>query len=52
MSALPSLETIRSHCRTQLAALPQRLLALTQHRTIQLLIATALEADARRLFTP
>ena len=47
---LPSLESIRSHCRDQLAALPERLLALDAKPDYPITYSEALEADARRLF--
>jgi nicotinate phosphoribosyltransferase len=47
---LPSLEKIENHCRNQLAALPDRLLALDAKPDYPITYSDALEADARRLF--
>ena len=47
--ALPSLESIRGRCREQLAALPERLLALDAQPDYPITYSEALEADARRL---
>jgi nicotinate phosphoribosyltransferase len=50
VGALPSLESIRNHCRDQLAALPERLLALDAKADYPITYSETLEADARRLF--
>jgi nicotinate phosphoribosyltransferase len=50
VAALPSLETIRSHCKQQLAALPERLLDLNATPDYPITYSEALENDARRLF--
>ena len=50
VGALPSLESIRDHCRQQLAALPERLLALDAKPDYPITYSEALETDARRLF--
>ena len=50
VAALPSLETIRNHCRQQLAALPERLLALDAMPDYPITYSEALENEARRLF--
>ncbi len=47
---LPAFESIRSRCRDQLAALPERLLALDAKPDYPITYSDALEADARRLF--
>ena len=49
VGALPSLESIRNHCRQQLAALPERLLALDAKPDYPITYSEALENDARRL---
>lgn len=49
---LPSLDDIRSRCREQLAALPDRLLPLDARPDYPITYSDALEADARRLMTP
>jgi nicotinate phosphoribosyltransferase len=51
VGALPSLESIRDHCRQQLAALPERLLALDAKPDFPITYSEALETDARRLFS-
>jgi nicotinate phosphoribosyltransferase len=48
---LPSLESIREHCREQLAALPERLLGLNAVPDYPISYSDLLEADARRLMT-
>jgi nicotinate phosphoribosyltransferase len=48
VSALPSLESIRRHCREQLAALPERHLALDAEPDYPITYSDLLEADARR----
>jgi nicotinate phosphoribosyltransferase len=50
VAELPSLESIRSHCRQQLASLPERLRALDAKPDYPVSYSDALEADARRLF--
>jgi nicotinate phosphoribosyltransferase len=50
VAELPSLETIRSHCKQQLAALPERLLTLNATPDYPITYSEALENDARRLF--
>jgi nicotinate phosphoribosyltransferase len=50
VAELPSLENIRSHCRDQLAALPDRLRRLDAKPDYLVSYSEALEADARRLF--
>ena len=49
VGALPSLESIRGRCREQLAALPERLLALDAKPDYPITYSEALENDARRL---
>jgi nicotinate phosphoribosyltransferase len=50
VSALPSLESIRNHGRTQLSAIPQRLRELDAIPDYPITYSDSLEADARRLF--
>jgi nicotinate phosphoribosyltransferase len=52
VTELPVLESIRARCRTQLAALPEKLLALNAQPDYPITYSDALEADARRLMTP
>jgi nicotinate phosphoribosyltransferase len=49
---LPTLESIREHCRDQLAALPERLLELDALSDYPITYSDALEAHARRLMKP
>jgi nicotinate phosphoribosyltransferase len=51
VAALPSLESIRSRCREQLAALPTRLLNLHAVPDYPITYSDRLEADARRLMS-
>ena len=50
VAELPSLESIRSHCREQLASLPERLRALDAKPDYPISYSEVLEADAQRLF--
>jgi nicotinate phosphoribosyltransferase len=49
---LPTLESIRARCRDQLAALPEKLLALDAQPDYPITYSDALEAHAHRLMTP
>jgi nicotinate phosphoribosyltransferase len=51
VNALPSLESIRSRCREQIAALPERLLGLDAQPDYPITYSDILEADAKRLMS-
>jgi nicotinate phosphoribosyltransferase len=50
IAALPSLDRIRSHCREQIGAIPERLLALDAKPDYPITYSETLENHARRLF--
>lgn len=51
VNALPSLDSIRSRCRDQIAALPERLLGLDAQPDYPIAYSDILEADAKRLMS-